>query len=163
MDTVVDHYEQAIDHLRSEPADHPSLHLAAVNLDTGHPSAPGTYPLADQTYARYLAALVNPHKAKTNVAQSAMHARQSPQSAGFQSSTRALPSIDPAIRGDIEHYFANTRRSGGVLQLKKGQWKDLDKNLLALHRLPAASLAPVTEQVSGLAAAQGLPQQDPVQ
>ncbi len=60
MDIVVDHYQQSIHTLSAEPADHPSLQLPAVNLDTGKPTSPGSYPLADQTYARYLALLVKP-------------------------------------------------------------------------------------------------------
>ena len=62
MDIVVDHYQQSINTLSAEPADHPSLQLPAVNLDTGKPTSPGSYPLADQTYARYLALLVKPRQ-----------------------------------------------------------------------------------------------------
>jgi zinc dependent phospholipase C len=142
MNTVVDHYEQSIDHLRSEPAIHPSLNLAAANLDTGRRTAPGTYPLADQTYANYLAVLVKLHPASNPTSQSAK-AYQQPQPTDVAAQT-----IDPAIRADIEHYFQNSQRHGGVLQLKKSQWKSLATNLLALHQLPAAPLTPVTEQVA---------------
>ncbi|HEX6771180.1 MAG TPA: zinc dependent phospholipase C family protein [Acidobacteriaceae bacterium] len=147
MDTVVDHYQQSIDRLHSEPADHPSLNLTAVNLDTGKPTSPGTYPLADKTYVRYLAVLVKPSAAKS-AAQPAQAKVDGASSASKLVGQPGLRPIDPEIRADIERYFANSRKRGGVLQLKKSQWKDLEKNLLALHRLPAASLAPVAEQVT---------------
>ena len=146
MDIVVDHYEQLIDHLRSEPTNHPALNLAAVNLDTGKPTAPGTYPLADQTYARYLAELVKPSTAKA-AAQPAQATVDRPSSASKLVRQPVLRPINPAIRADIEHYFTNSRR-GAVLQLKNSQWKNLERNLLVLHRLPAAQLAPAPEQVS---------------
>ncbi len=58
MDNVVDHYQHYIDQLAAEPADHPSLTLPSLDLDTGKATAPAEYALADQTYARYLALLV---------------------------------------------------------------------------------------------------------
>ncbi len=146
MDTVVDHYEQAIEHLRSEPAVHPSLNLAAVNLDTGRRTAPGNYPLADQTYANYLAVLAE-LRPTSNPASQPAKAYQQPQATEAAAQPK-LQSIDPAIRADIEHYFQNSRRHGGVLQLKKSQWKSLEKNLLTLQRLPAAPPTPATEQVA---------------
>jgi Zinc dependent phospholipase C len=149
MNTVVDHYEQSIDHLGTEPPDHPSLDLPAVNLDTGRPTAPGTYPLADQTYARLLAVLVKPRTVTAPATQQPVQASTDQQLASSQPAGHsALQPIDPAIRADIERYFANSRRRGGVLQLKKNQWKELDRNLLTLHRLPAAPLAPATAQVT---------------
>jgi hypothetical protein len=60
MDNVVDHYEQYIAQLAAEPSDRPSLSLPSLDLDTGKPTAPAEYALADQTYARYLALLVKP-------------------------------------------------------------------------------------------------------
>ena len=60
MDSVVDQYNHYLDTLRAEPADQPSLKLASLDLDTGKPTAPAEYALADQTYARYLALLVKP-------------------------------------------------------------------------------------------------------
>ena len=60
MDNVVDQLHQSLDPLRAEPADRPSLKLASLDLDTGKPTAPAEYALADQTYARYLALLVKP-------------------------------------------------------------------------------------------------------
>ena len=60
MNTVVDRYHDSLDILRAQPPDQPSLKLASVDLDTGKPTAPGEYTLADQTYARYLAVLVRP-------------------------------------------------------------------------------------------------------
>ncbi len=60
MDNVVDHYQHYIDQLAAEPADHPSLTLPSLDLDTGKATAPAEYALADQTYARYLALLVSP-------------------------------------------------------------------------------------------------------
>lgn len=60
MDNVVDHYEQCIAKLAAEPPDRPSLSLPSLDLDTGKPTAPAEYALADQTYARYLALLVKP-------------------------------------------------------------------------------------------------------
>ncbi|MGA9717886.1 MAG: zinc dependent phospholipase C family protein [Acidobacteriaceae bacterium] len=153
MDTVVDHYQQSISHLSSEPADKPSLQLPAVNLDTGKPTAPGSYPLADQTYARYLALLVKPRKPSpppTPPTPEAAGSNQSsqpappPQPAAAQPDAKpGLQPIDPAIRADIEHYFANNRR-GGILHLKKDQWKHLAQQLVTLRQLPAAAPAPAT-------------------
>jgi hypothetical protein len=60
MDNVVDHYQQYIDRLAAEPPNRPSLRLPSLDLDTGKPTAPAEYALADQTYARYLALLVKP-------------------------------------------------------------------------------------------------------
>jgi hypothetical protein len=50
-----------------------------------------------------------------------------------------LQPIDPAIRTDVEHFFSNSQRQGGILQLKKDQWKALPKNLETLRQLPEAS------------------------
>ena len=47
-----------------------------------------------------------------------------------------LQPIDPAIRADVEHYFAHT--APGELLLKKQQWKQLSKDLETLKQLPAA-------------------------
>jgi hypothetical protein len=60
MDNVVDQYHHYLDTLLAEPADQPALKLASLDLDTGKPTAPAEYALADQTYARYLALLVKP-------------------------------------------------------------------------------------------------------
>ncbi|HZD77066.1 MAG TPA: zinc dependent phospholipase C family protein [Acidobacteriaceae bacterium] len=165
MDTVVDHYHQSIDQLRAEPADRPSLQLPAINLDTGQPASPGSYPLADQTYARYLALLVKPRVAApppppsapwpgpqpaddarpASPAPPAPAAPTKPQTAppaAAQPEARpTLQPIDPAIRANIEHFFANSQRRGAVLQLKKNQWKALPRNLQTLRQLPEASSA----------------------
>jgi hypothetical protein len=50
-----------------------------------------------------------------------------------------LQPIDPAIRADVERYFART--APGELLLKKQQWKDLSKDLETLKQLPAAPRA----------------------
>jgi hypothetical protein len=60
MDSVVDRYNHSLDTLQAQPADRPSLKLASLDLDTGKPTGPAEYALADQTYARYLALLVKP-------------------------------------------------------------------------------------------------------
>ena len=60
MNDVVNRYQQSLDHLAAEPPNHPTLQLASLDLDTGKPTAPAEYALADQTYARYLALLVKP-------------------------------------------------------------------------------------------------------
>ncbi|HEY3988811.1 MAG TPA: zinc dependent phospholipase C family protein [Acidobacteriaceae bacterium] len=137
MDTVVDHYHQSLDQLRSEPPDRPALQLPAVNLDTGKPTSPGSYPLADQTYARYLALLVKPRKPAPpppSASQAGSRPAANPPSATAQ--PEAKP--DPAVRADIEHFFANANRHSNILHLKKDQWKHLAKNLDVLHQLPAA-------------------------
>jgi Zinc dependent phospholipase C len=153
MDTVVDHYHQSINQLRAEPADRPTLQLPAVNLDTGQPTSPGSYPLADQTYARYLAVLVTPRAPSPpptpSVPWNGSQSAESPSAppppppapATQSASTRALQPIDPAIRTDIEHFFSNSQRHGGTLQLKKDQWKALPRNLQTLRQLPEASSA----------------------
>jgi hypothetical protein len=151
MDTVVDNYHHSIDQLRAEPADRPTLQLRAVNLDTGQPTAPGSYPLADQTYARYLALLVTPRPPSPPPTPSvpwsgpqsadtpSVPAPPAPVPARVAASTRGLQPIDPAIRTDVEHFFSNSQRQGGILQLKKDQWKALPKNLETLRQLPEAS------------------------
>jgi hypothetical protein len=166
MDIVVDHYQQSITTLSTEPADHPSLQLPAVNLDTGKPTSPGSYPLADQTYARYLALLVKPRAAApppppstpwpgpqpVNDARPASPAPPAPaaptqprtaQPAAAQPEARpSLQPIDPAIRADIEHFFANAQRHQDILHLKKDQWKHLPQQLQTLRQLPAAPPPP---------------------
>jgi hypothetical protein len=164
MNTVVDHYHQSLDQLHAEPAGQPSLQLAAVNLDTGEPTSPGSYPLADQTYARYLALLVKPRTPAPPPAPSVPW--PGPQSANAAppassptppasvataqpaaptpASKPGLQPIDPAIRADIEHFFSNTQRHGGILHLKRDQWKALPKSLQTLRQLPEASPLPPT-------------------
>jgi hypothetical protein len=163
MDNVVDQYHRYLDTLRTEPADQPSLKLASLDLDTGKPTAPAEYALADQTYARYLALLVKPRtpappptpsaawpgpEPAANQAQGAKPAppqpapaapaQPSPSQPGAQQPDQkpSLQPIDPAIRQDIEHYFAHS--AYGELLLKKKQWKDLSKNLQTLRQLPQA-------------------------
>ncbi|HEX4581175.1 MAG TPA: zinc dependent phospholipase C family protein [Acidobacteriaceae bacterium] len=177
MDTVVDHYDQSLDHLAAEPPDHPSsLHLPSLDLDTGKPTAPAEYALADQTYARYLALLVKPRPPAPPPTPSApwpppepvdVHQAGSPSASSQSGSESAKPSapapapapppdtaqqpapkptlqpIDPAIRADIERYFART--APGELLLKKQQWKKLPKDLETLKQLPAAPLASAGE------------------
>ena len=150
MDTVVDHYERSIRQLSTEPPDHPSLQLPAVNLDDGKPTSPGSYPLADQTYARYLALLVKPRVPSPPPtplpappgSDSAQAAVNQPPATAPAADKPSLQPIDPAIRADIEHYFANTHRHGGILHLKKCQWKHLAQQLVTLRQLPAATPAP---------------------
>jgi hypothetical protein len=175
MDSVVDQYHRYLDTLRAEPADQPSLKLASLDLDTGKPTAPAEYALADQTYARYLALLVKPRtpappptpsapwvspttsgpEPAGNQPQSAQPqaanppapkpappqpapAAPSPAQPGAQQDQKpGLQPIDPAIRADVEHYFAHSAR--GELLLKKKQWKDLPKNLQTLHQLPTST------------------------
>jgi hypothetical protein len=164
MDTVVDHYQQSISTLSTEPAGHPSLHLPAVNLDTGKPTSPGSYPLADQTYARYLALLVKPRTAAPPPPPSAPWAGPQPADNARPASSPAPPApaaptqpqtaqpaaaqpkagptlqpIDPAIRADIEHFFAKAQSHRDILHLKKDQWKRLPQQLQTLRQLPGAS------------------------
>jgi hypothetical protein len=53
-----------------------------------------------------------------------------------------LQPIDPAIRANLEHYFAHSAR--GQLLLKKKQWKCLPKDLQTLKQLPEAPPAPAS-------------------
>jgi hypothetical protein len=182
MDSVVDQYHHYLDTLAAEPPDQPSLKLASLDLDTGKPTAPAEYALADQTYARYLALLVKPRTPAPPPTPSAPWSGpepsgpepaatqpQGPQPQGAkppapkpapppqpapaapspapqnpaqpnaqpQDQKPSLQPIDPAIRADVEHYFAHSAR--GELLLKKKQWKDLPRNLQTLRQLPAAS------------------------
>jgi hypothetical protein len=166
MDTVVDHYQHSISTLSTEPADHPSLHLPPVNLDTGKPTSSGSYPLADQTYARYLALLVKPRAAApppppsapwpgpqpadnarpasspTPPAPAAPTQPQTAQPAAAQpKAPPTLQPVDPAVRADIEHFFANAQSHRDILHLKKDQWKHLPQQLQTLRQLPAAAPA----------------------
>ena len=177
MNDVVNRYQQSLDHLAAEPPNHPTLQLASLDLDTGKPTAPAEYALADQTYARYLALLVKPRTPAPPPAPSApwpppepadvQLAGSSSQSARpsdgqpsvsktFKSTTPQQPAsaapaadgteqpapkptlqpVNPAIRADVEHYFAHA--GPGELLLKKDQWKDLPKDLQTLRQLPTA-------------------------
>jgi hypothetical protein len=156
MDHVVDRYQHDLNELATQPPDRPTLHLPSVDLDTGHPTAPAEYALADQTYARYLALLVKPRPApgaasnapaasapapsgqpepNSNTRPSAMAA-----SAGSASPAAdpkpALQPIDPAIKRELEHYFAHASQGG--LLLKKKQLKQLPRDLEMLRQLPTA-------------------------
>jgi hypothetical protein len=142
MNNVVDHYDASLQTLRSEKPDDPQLKLAQLDLDTGKPTEPGEYPLADQTYARVLALLVKPRppapaEASTSP-QKAFAAAPGASSAapGTASAAPAQQPVDPAVRQDIEQYFARANRS--KLQLKKKQWSSLSKQLEELKNAPAA-------------------------
>ncbi|HEY2738919.1 MAG TPA: zinc dependent phospholipase C family protein, partial [Thermoanaerobaculia bacterium] len=178
MDSVVDRYDQSLDHLAAQPPNHPSLTLPSLDLDTGKTTAPAEYALADQTYARYLALLVKPRtppppaspsapwpppeaadvkladapsqtapppgsrpKASQPAVPAAPTSKAAPAAAPADTTQQpepkpALQPISPAIRADIEHYFAHA--APGELLLKKDQWKDLPKDLQTLRQLPAA-------------------------
>jgi zinc dependent phospholipase C len=190
MNTVVDRYEQSINHLAAQPPNQPSLQLPSLDLDTGKPTAPAEYARADQAYARYLALLVKPrtppspptpsapwpppqpvnvqlagspskaaesadgHSSAAQTARPTAIAPQQPAPAAVPAETAqqaapqpTLQPIDPAIRADIERYFAHA--APGQLLLKKQQWKDLPKNLETLRQLPAvppATRAALTPQ-----------------
>jgi hypothetical protein len=58
MNSSVDHYDQSLGQLRSQPANHATLSLADRDLDTGQLTMPGEYKLADFTYSRLLATIV---------------------------------------------------------------------------------------------------------
>ena len=182
MNDVVNRYQQSLDHLAAEPPNHPTLQLASLDLDTGKPTAPAEYALADQTYARYLALLVEPRTPAPPPTPSAPWPPPEPvdvQLAGSSSQSArtfgrpafrlqdsqdpprrnrpasaspaadgteqpapkpTLQPVNPAIRADVEHYFAHA--NPGELLLKKDQWKDLPKDLQTLRQLPTAP--PVT-------------------
>jgi hypothetical protein len=105
MDTVVDRYHDELDVLKKEPKDSPSLALRDIDLDTGKPTAPGEYSLADQSYARYLHAAV-------------------------QHPDKPLP---PDARADLLHFFEQPTPVS--LKLKKAQWKSLLPDLLKLQQM----------------------------
>jgi hypothetical protein len=152
MDRVVDRYQHDLDELATQPRDRPTLHLPSVDLDTGQPTAPAEYALADQTYARYLALLVKPRSApdtltpsapapsgqpepNSNTRPSAMvaSARSDPSPSGPKP---ALQPIDPAIKRDMEHYFTHAMQGGLLIRGK--QLKQLPKDLEMLRQLPTA-------------------------
>jgi hypothetical protein len=110
MNTVVDRYHDELDVLRKEPPDSPSLALRDVDLDTGKPTAPGEYSLADQSYARYLHAAV-------------------------QHPDKPLP---PDARADLLHFFGQPTPVS--LKLKKAQWKGLLPDLMKLQQMPSQAL-----------------------
>ena len=58
MNSTVDHYNQSLAQLRSQSANHSTIDLPDRDLDTGQLTAPGEYKLADFTYARLLATIV---------------------------------------------------------------------------------------------------------
>jgi Zinc dependent phospholipase C len=162
MNNVVDQYEHYLGQLNGMPADRPSLNLPSLDLDTGKPTAPAEYKLADQTYARYLALVVKPRPPAPPTTPStpwvasqdaqvasasplpavakALASQQSseihPPNAAPATPAPALQPIDPAIRQDIQHYFAHA--SPGQMLLKKDQWKQVPRNLEILKQLPAA-------------------------
>ncbi|MCU1312907.1 MAG: hypothetical protein JWM54_664 [Acidobacteriaceae bacterium] len=158
MDHVVDRYQHELDELATQPRDQPTLKLPPVDLDTGEPTAPAEYALADQTYARYLALVVKPHAApnppsastpapsgqpepNSNTRPSAM-AASAPGASPATDQKSSLQPIDPAIRRDLQHYFAHAMQGG--LLLKKKQWKQLPNDLEKLRQLPTAPPAPAT-------------------
>ncbi len=150
MDHVVDRFDHDLDELNRQPPDRPALHLASLDLDTGRPTAPAEYPLADQTFADYLALLVKPRPASAPATASApapsgtpepnRNARPSPMAAVATApdpaKQREPQPIDPAIRQDVEHFFDHAKH--GTLHLKRHQWKHLQQNLAQLRQLPAA-------------------------
>ncbi len=89
MDSVVDRYNHDLNTLHAEPADKPSLKLAALDLDTGKPTGPAEYALADQTYARYLALLVKPRPPAPPPAPSAPWAGPEPSGPELAAGTQA--------------------------------------------------------------------------
>lgn len=168
MNTVVDHYQQSLNQLKTEPPDQPALQLNAVDLDTGKPTVPGEYALADQTYARYLAVLVTPRAPAPPPTQSQPFVPAPQPAPGVQTAASpatpapspapqlappdpprppappakpSLQPIDPAIRQDIQKFFAS-HPNQSRLGLKKDQWKTLAKNLDTLHQLPTAQPIP---------------------
>ena len=58
MNDTVDHYNQSLAQLRSQSANHSTIDLPDRDLDTGQLTALGEYKLADFTYARLLATIV---------------------------------------------------------------------------------------------------------
>lgn len=139
MNTVVDRYHDELDLLKREPPRAPSLVLRQVDLDTGKPTAPGEYSLADQTYARYLHALVQqPVVQRSNVQQPAVQPPDKP--------------LPPAVRADLLHYFE--RATPGTLKLKKGQWKSLPADLQALRQTPPQPQQKQTAQSQAISQAQ---------
>ena len=155
MSAVVDRYDASLQQLRTEPADHPRLTLASVDLDTGNPTVPGEYSLADQTYASYLALLVKPRppappatpdpsdKATTAAPAAAAAPPAPPPPASGQ--TVSVPSlsvqpVDAGVRTDIEHFFAHA--SVNKLRLKRHQGKQLPRDLAQLAKAPVAPPRP---------------------
>ncbi len=138
MSAVVDRYDASLQQLRTQPADHPRLPLASVDLDTGKPTVPGEYSLADQTYASYLALLVKPRPAAPPTASATAPPATAPANANATPELSVQP-IDADVRTDIEHFFAHANVN--KLVLKKRQVKRLPKDLAKLAQAPVASPA----------------------
>jgi Zinc dependent phospholipase C len=115
MNAVVDRYDASLKQLRDEKPDAPHLKLASLDLDTGKPTEPGEYALADQTYARVLALLVKPRPP-------------------------AQPPDDGAVREEMERYFEPGNLA--KVRLKKQQRRVLSKQLNQLKQAPATSTPP---------------------
>jgi hypothetical protein len=56
-----------------------------------------------------------------------------------------LQPVDPGVRADIEHFFANAQSHRDILHLKKDQWKHLPQQLQTLRQLPAITGAPLSQ------------------
>lgn len=155
MSAVVDRYDASLQKLATEPPDHPRLQLASVDLDTGKPTVPGEYSLADQTYASYLALLVKPRAAEPPPPPAT--ADQATASAAPKPAP-PLPATDPAaatpqlslqpidadVRTDIEHFFAHANVN--KLTLKRHQVKELSKDLAKLAQAPVAPPQPAGDR-----------------
>ena len=147
MNRVVDRFDAALNQLHSQPPETPHLQLASVDLDTGHPTAPGEYPLADQTYVRYLELLLKPRPpAPARVAPEMAGTPVAPGTPAPAAANPADPAsappqlsvqpIDPSVKADIQHFFAHANVDR--LTLKRKQVKQLPRDLAAFAQLPAA-------------------------
>lgn len=103
MNATVDHYNQALATLRSQPANRAMVDLPDRDLDTGQPSAPGEYKLADYTYARLLATIVE----------------------------KPGTPIPPALRARLLDFYADGKKN--FLEENPKEWRKTEQNLSLLR------------------------------
>jgi hypothetical protein len=110
VDRTLDNYKQLLHEVGAK-----DLQLPDMDFDTGHPTHPGEYALADATYAQLLDKL-----AKRNFEQ-----------------------ISPAVRSNILQFLRGSQRAGGDKAKPKSWQKTLDE--LQQLKAMSAAVKPVAE------------------
>ena len=103
MNSTVDHFNQTLAQLRSHSASDSAINLPDRDLDTGQLTAPGEYKLADFTYSRLLATIVETPGA----------------------------SIPPALRTRLLDFYSDGKKN--FVEENPKQWRKTEQNLSLLR------------------------------
>ena len=103
MNSTVDHYNQSLTQLRSQSTNHSNIDLPDRDLDTGQLTASGEYKLADFTYSRLLATIV-----------------ETPDT-----------SIPPALRTRLLDFYAQGKKN--YVEENPKEWQKTEQNLNLLR------------------------------